>query len=182
MGQPQQGFGQQGWGLQPQGIGQQGWGQQPQQGYGQQSHQAFGQGGQFAGGYQPGWQQADVSRSRKGPKNYTRSDERIREFICERLTQEQQADVSEVSVEVQNGRVTLEGTVPERQMKYAIEDVVDRCWGVQDVENYLRVQPRQGQQQQESGETTSAQSATTGSSKGMGGGESKAKSKEEQSR
>ncbi|WP_211166110.1 BON domain-containing protein [Azoarcus sp. TTM-91] len=87
---------------------------------------------------------SDVARDRKGPRGYVRSDERIREFICERLAQHHRLDVSDVGVEVSNGCVTLEGTVPERSMKYAIEETADNCWGVRDVENHIRVAPRGG--------------------------------------
>lgn len=91
---------------------------------------------------------SDVARNRQGPRGYTRSDERIREFICERLAQHHQLEVSDVSVEVRDGTVVLEGTVPERYMKHAIEDTADNCWGVKDVENHIRVAPQgmQGQQ------------------------------------
>lgn len=82
---------------------------------------------------------ADIHRERKGPKGYARSDERIREFICERLAQQHRLDVSDVSVSVSDGCVTLEGTVPDRGMKHAIEDAADGCWGVKDVENRIRV-------------------------------------------
>lgn len=80
-----------------------------------------------------------VPRDRKGPKGYVRSDERIREFICEHLTRSAHLDVSDVSVSVADGHVTLEGTVPERRMKHMIEDVADGCWGVHDVDNRIRV-------------------------------------------
>jgi len=33
----------------------------------------------------------------------------------------------------------LDGTVPERRMKHAIEDLVDACPGVQDIDNRIRV-------------------------------------------
>lgn len=90
-----------------------------------------------------GWGEwRDVARDRQGPRGYTRSDERIREFICERLTQLHQLDVSDVGVSVTDGRVMLDGTVPERYMKYRIEDTADSCWGVRDVENHIRVQQR----------------------------------------
>ncbi len=49
-------------------------------------------------------------------------------------------DASEVSIEVKECKVTLEGTVPERRMKHAIEDMAEACPGVVDVENRLRVQ------------------------------------------
>jgi len=48
-------------------------------------------------------------------------------------------DSSEVTVEVQGAKVILEGTVPSRHMKHAIEDLVDACPGVQDIENKVRV-------------------------------------------
>ena len=67
------------------------------------------------------------------------SDARIREEVCEHLWRGAHVDVSEVTVQVTQGVVTLEGTVPFRQMKYAIEDIVASCRGVQDVENRIRV-------------------------------------------
>jgi hypothetical protein len=74
-----------------------------------------------------------------GPKGYTRSDERLREDISERLMQAYHIDSSEVTVQVQGGKVVLEGTVPNRYMKHAIEDIADAAPGVQDVDNRMRV-------------------------------------------
>ncbi len=74
-----------------------------------------------------------------GPKGYQRSDERLREDISERLMQARYIDSSEVTVQVAGAKVVLEGTVPERRMKHAIEDLVDACPGVQDIENRIRV-------------------------------------------
>ena len=74
-----------------------------------------------------------------GPADHERSDERIREEVCERLWQDAQVDVSDVTVGVRHAVVTLEGTVPHRQMKHAIEDVAASCAGVSDVDNRLRV-------------------------------------------
>ena len=73
-----------------------------------------------------------------GPKGYQRSDERLREDISERLMEAQHLDSSEVTVEVSGAKVVLDGTVPERRMKHAIEDLVDACPGVQDLENRIR--------------------------------------------
>ena len=75
----------------------------------------------------------------RGPGSYRRSDERIREDICESLTREDRVDVSEVTVEVQDGTVTLEGHVPVRRMRYLIEDVAAACRGVTDVNNGISV-------------------------------------------
>jgi hypothetical protein len=78
-------------------------------------------------------------RERRGPRNYVRSDERIRDEICERLVRDPRLEVGDVSVEVKEGTVLLSGTVPERRMKHAVEDIVDDCWGVTDIDNRLRV-------------------------------------------
>ena len=45
-----------------------------------------------------------------GPRNYTRSDERIREDLNERLTDAHDIDASMITVEVNNGVATLTGT------------------------------------------------------------------------
>ena len=74
-----------------------------------------------------------------GPKGYQRSDERMREDISERLMEAYHIDSSEVTVQVLGGKVVLEGTVPSRRMKHAIEDIADAAPGVQDVDNRIRV-------------------------------------------
>ena len=79
----------------------------------------------------------------KGPKGYQRSDERIKEMLCERLSEDPDIDPSDVTITVAGGMITLEGTVDSRQTKNAIEDIADQ-FGMQDVQNNLRVQ-RQGQ-------------------------------------
>jgi len=72
-------------------------------------------------------------------EHYQHSDERLREDICERLMQADYIDSSKVSVEVTGAKVILEGTVPDRHMKHVIEDLVDACPGVQDIDNRIRV-------------------------------------------
>jgi hypothetical protein len=74
-----------------------------------------------------------------GPKGYQRSDERLREVISERLMDASYIDSSDVSVAVSGAKVMLEGTVPERRMKHAIEDLADACPGVLDIENRIQV-------------------------------------------
>ncbi len=76
-----------------------------------------------------------------GPKGYTRSDERLREAICERLMDDPDIDAREITVEVKDGVVTLEGHVDNRLSKHIIEDVVDACGGVRDIRNLIAVQP-----------------------------------------
>jgi osmotically-inducible protein OsmY len=75
----------------------------------------------------------------RGPRGYRRSDERIREDVCEALIRETRADVSEVTVDVRDGTVTLGGHVPVRRMRYIIEDVAADCRGVTDVDNRIGV-------------------------------------------
>lgn len=87
---------------------------------------------------------------RAGPKGYQRSDERIREDLCERLAMSSRVDVREVEVSVSNGVVTLSGTVQDRQQKYRIEDMTDDVFGVKDVHNQIRV-ARESRELRESG-------------------------------
>ena len=75
----------------------------------------------------------------KGPKGYTRSDERIREDVNERLTDDGMIDASEIEVDVKNGEVLLKGTVKSRQEKRRTEDIIESISGVKDVENHLKV-------------------------------------------
>lgn len=102
---------------------------------------AYGQGNARGYGSYP------IARSRQyarnpypqGPKGYQRSDERMKEDISERLMESHYIDCSDVSLEVRGGKVVLEGTVPSRHMKHEIEDLVDNCPGVQDIDNRVRV-------------------------------------------
>lgn len=78
----------------------------------------------------------------KGPKNFRRSDERIREDVCQRLTDHPAVDASEIEVTVQDGEVTLIGSVEDRRMKRLAEDVAGEVPGVRDVHNQIRSTPR----------------------------------------
>jgi len=77
----------------------------------------------------------------KGPAGYQRSDERIRELVCESLTDDDQIDASRIEVTVNNGEVTLTGSVEDRHAKRDAEDCACSVSGVRDVQNLLRVQP-----------------------------------------
>ncbi|MCY1215717.1 BON domain protein [compost metagenome] len=74
-----------------------------------------------------------------GPRNYQRSDARILDDLCEQLARSARLAVEDVEVRVEQGVVTLEGSVPRRQQKYRIEDIADEVYGVKDVVNHLRV-------------------------------------------
>jgi BON domain-containing protein len=74
----------------------------------------------------------------KGPKGYVRSDERIREDVCDRLSDDDELDASDITVTVSGGEVRLEGGVLDRQSKHRAEDLAESVSGVQDVTNNLR--------------------------------------------
>jgi len=75
----------------------------------------------------------------RGPAGYTRSDERIREDVNDKLTEDWRVDARAVEVSVASGEVTLDGTVASREQKRRAEDVVDSLSGVKHVQNNLRV-------------------------------------------
>lgn len=79
-----------------------------------------------------------VRKLGKGPKAYTRSDDRVREDIYDRLMHGW-VNAEHVEVQVKNGEVTLTGFVDERRDKRTIEDIVEEVLGVKDVHNQLKV-------------------------------------------
>jgi hypothetical protein len=79
------------------------------------------------------------SKSGLSPKGYKRSDERIREEVCELLTQHPNVDPTEIDIEVRESEVILSGTVDNRQEKHLIEDLAYSVSGVTEVNNQLRV-------------------------------------------
>lgn len=74
----------------------------------------------------------------RGPKGYTRSDQRVLEDVCERLSADPGVDASEVNVTVHDGEVTLEGSVPDRASKHRAEDIAASVSGAREVTNHLR--------------------------------------------
>jgi len=75
----------------------------------------------------------------RGPQGYKRSDERIAEDINEELTRDHDVDASNISVEVKDGEVTLNGMVSDRESKRRAEEIAECCSGVQEVMNHLRI-------------------------------------------
>lgn len=80
--------------------------------------------------------------ARVGPQNYRRADERIREDVCDALTDDDVVDATALSVTVENGEVTLTGTVHDRTMKRRAEDVADDVRGVREVHNRVTLRPQ----------------------------------------
>ncbi|WP_240530143.1 BON domain-containing protein [Novosphingobium sp. PC22D] len=81
----------------------------------------------------------EMDHSGRGPANYTRSDERIREDVNDHLTRDWAIDARPISVSVSEGEVTLDGTVDSRRAKRRAEDITDDVAGVRHVQNNLRV-------------------------------------------
>jgi hypothetical protein len=156
-------FGRQGWTSQQGGYGREGqYGGYGQQGWSGQ-HGEFGREGQYQGDYgrsgygresygggyggfapRSTWSYTEMwiipgPFTGRGPKGFQRSDERIKEEVCERLTQHGQLDASEIEVQVNGGVVTLTGAVDHRQAKRMAEDTVEGVSGVKDVHNQIRV-------------------------------------------
>jgi len=75
----------------------------------------------------------------RGPRGYTRSDDRIREDVSDWLMEDRYVDASEIDVTVVGGEVTLAGMVDSREMKRRAEDIAASALGVKDVHNSLRV-------------------------------------------
>jgi osmotically-inducible protein OsmY len=162
--------------------------QQSQGSYGQYGGQQYGQSqygqGQFGSQYGQGqfgdprgpgqqghqgshWTQRGQRQPEligKGPKGFTRSDERIQEEVNERLAHGF-LDASEIEVKVQNGNVTLTGTVASKESKRLVEDLLEDVGGAKDIDNRVKVKARSGQ-------STSSSPSQAMSSEGNGGSSS----------
>jgi len=111
----------------------------------------------------------------RGPKGYRRSDERIKEDVNDRLSDDYYLDASDVEVTVTNTEVTLTGTVNNRNDKRRAEDLAESVSGVSNVENRLRVKQQSGYGNYSStgtgtGTSTGASMGTTGTSTGSSTG------------
>ena len=108
----------------------------------------------------------------RGPQGYQRSNERIMEEACERLTQHDEIDARGIKVEVDNGEVTLTGTVSSRYEKRLAEDILDSISGVKDVHNQLRIRREGGNGQDRvnagPGITGTTSDSTHGGASGLG--------------
>lgn len=75
----------------------------------------------------------------RGPRSYRRSDDRIAEDVNERLTHHGHIDATEIEIKVDQGEVTLEGTVDSRKTRRMAEEVAESVSGVVDIINRLHV-------------------------------------------
>jgi osmotically-inducible protein OsmY len=153
------------------GYGSGGYGQRGEYGQGQGSYgqSGYGRGGSARGEYdsrfdarfdqgsfdQGRYQESQRSygqgqRFGQAPKGYKRSDERIREDVCDALMRRPDLDASDCEIQVKDGEVTLTGSVSRRDAKFAMEQMCEHVPGVKDVTNNLRVKQEQRGWQQSS--------------------------------
>lgn len=78
----------------------------------------------------------------RGPRDYRRSDERILEDVCEWLSDDPRVDAREITVQVRDADVTLEGRVSDRRARRLVEDLASSVPGVRDVFNRIQVAER----------------------------------------
>ncbi|MBO9543699.1 BON domain-containing protein [Caulobacter sp.] len=83
--------------------------------------------------------EADGAHRGRGPKGYRRSDERIREDVSDRLTDDSWLNASDIEVSVSDGDVTLTGSVRSREDKKRAEALAESVTGVDNVQNNLRI-------------------------------------------
>ena len=107
----------------------------------------YGEGPGYVGGISYGRAPGDFGRPYRrrpdfrgrGPKGYVRPDDRIRDEVCDRLTDDPELDASDIEVKVDNGEVILSGLVDSRADKIRAEVDADEVSGVKDVQNLLRL-------------------------------------------
>ncbi|MEE4204741.1 MAG: SWFGD domain-containing protein [Erythrobacter sp.] len=75
----------------------------------------------------------------RGPANYKRSNERLMEDACERLTHDPRIDARQINVTAKDNEITLDGHVWSRAEKREAEDCVHEISGVKHVQNNLRI-------------------------------------------
>lgn len=90
-----------------------------------------------AGG--PWWAAADVVASQRGRGPAQRTDEQLKGVIEAVVTDDPWLDASGIQVSVQQGIVTLTGTVSSRGAKRRAEALADQVGGVRDVRNTLAI-------------------------------------------
>lgn len=84
-------------------------------------------------------QDMSTSHVGKGPKGWKRSDDRIKEDVCEALERNSHVDASEIEVDVEGGLVILRGSVQDRRQKRMAEGAVEFLPGVHDVRNEISI-------------------------------------------
>lgn len=86
----------------------------------------------------------------KGPKGYQRSDEKIKDDLEDNLYNDSYLDASDMEVQVEEGVVTLSGSVDSKWAKRRSEDMAEVISGVKDVKNNLSVNKNRESRNQDS--------------------------------
>ena len=81
----------------------------------------------------------------RGPRNYTRSGDRIREDVNDRLTDDWRVDASDIEVTTSGTEVTLAGTVPNRDQRRRAEDIAESVSGAREF-RLVRVHHEDGEE------------------------------------
>ena len=110
-----------------------------QQNYRSDSNRSPSYDGRDQGYRNPEAQYRASSAAGKGPKGWKRTDERIREDVCQALENDHVIDATEIEVAVKDGVVTLSGHIETRPIKRRAEDLVETISGVRDVRNELAI-------------------------------------------
>ena len=87
--------------------------------------------------YSNDWTQGPYSGI--GPRGYRRADDRIRDDVNDRLMWHGYVDATDIQVDVNDGVVTLSGTVNTRREKRMAEDAAESVSGVEDVNNQIQI-------------------------------------------
>jgi osmotically-inducible protein OsmY len=75
----------------------------------------------------------------RGPRDEVRPDARLLELVSDRLMDDPDLDAGDIEVTVDDGEVTLRGTVQDRAARRRAEDLAASVRGVRHVTNDLRV-------------------------------------------
>ena len=78
----------------------------------------------------------------RGPRGYRRTDERVRDDVCQWMSDDARLDARQIDVSVRDGDVTLEGCVDDRAARRLAEDIAAAVPGVRDVFNRLTTSER----------------------------------------
>jgi hypothetical protein len=85
-----------------------------------------------------------VPAAPSGPRGYRRSDERIYEEVCMRLTDDEYVDATDLEVVVHHGEVSLIGTVADPDQRARAVAIAEAVRGVVDVLARVRVRSERG--------------------------------------
>lgn len=128
-------------------------------GYGDEYGSRYGSPGQGRGQWGSSQEQEFGQHRGRGPRGYRRSDDRIKEEVCDCLTDDDRLDATNIEINVKDGEVTLSGFVTNREDKRWAETLAERISGVKEVQNSLRVQD---QQRGQGGTSASSGASATG--------------------